>query len=335
MKTQKIEQPDYFANIDTMPMQNDRGDNNTPGVLYVANASRFTEGNFSEPLTTYGLGWNDEDDLEGLLSFIAPDVVVPRKFEFAKATNAEIFLSEADDIRGIGASFKRIDYTADKAVDITLNKGLTYRADRDNIDDGMEADWERRITARLINRLRRNDIRRAYVLLDAACTNVAKTWSDGSTDKDPDTDVDETIDLFGNGAGMEANRVLFGRTAWRYRRKCYGIQSTSAGFNHARTPEELGNELGVAVRVSRERYQNAATTKEKITTANIVNTFRAEANAMADDPSSIKRFVSNAGGSLIRVFREEIGLKFIDVTVEHYSKIVITSTLGLRKLTIS
>ncbi len=208
-------QPEFFANIDTMPLVPDRGDNNAAGVLYLANASRFTEGNFSEPLTTYGLGWNDEDDLQGLLAFIAPDVPVPRKFEFSKATNSEMFLVETDDLRGIGSDFKRVEYTADKQVSRTINKGLTFRADRDNIDEENQPDWEQRITARLINRLRRNDIRRGYILLSAACTNAAKTWSDGATDKDPDTDIDETIDLFGDGAGMEANRVLIGRTAWR------------------------------------------------------------------------------------------------------------------------
>ncbi len=328
-------QPEFFANIDTMPLLSDRGDNNAAGVLYLANASRFTEGNFSEPLTTYGLGWNDEDDLQGLLAFIAPDVPVPRKFEFSKATNSEMFLIETDDLRGIGSDFKRVEYTADKQVSRTINKGLTFRADRDNIDEENQPDWEQRITARLINRLRRNDIRRGYILLSAACTNAAKTWSDGATDKDPDTDIDETIDLFGDGAGMEANRVLIGRTAWRSRRKGYGIQATSAGFNHPATPEQLGAELGVMVRISKERYQSTSTAKAKITTAVEVNTYRAESNQMPDDPSSIKRFVSNAGGVGMRVFRQDVGLKFVDITVEHYSQVIICSTLGLRKLTVS
>ena len=246
-----------------------------------------------------------------------------------------MFLTESDDLRGIGSDFKRVDYTSDKAVQRTINKGLTFRMDRDNVDEESMPDWEQRITARLINRLRRNDIRRAYVLLSAASTNAAKTWSDGATDKDPDTDVDETVDLFGDGAGMEANRVLFGRTAWRYRRKGYGIQSTSAGFNHPGTPEALGAELGVMVRVSRERYQSTSSAKAKITTAAEVNTYRAEPTALPDDPSSIKRFVTNAGGVAMRVFRQEVGAKFIDITVEHYSNIIITSTLGLRKLTIT
>lgn len=336
-QTPKVEilKTDYLANIEAMPLTVDAGGENIPGQLYLANASRFVEGNFSEPLTTYGLGWNDEDDLQGLLAFIAPDVPVTRRFEFGKMTNAEIFLSETDDLRGIGADFKRVYYTSDKQVAQTINKGLTYRVDRDNIDEENQPDWERRVTARLVNRIRRNDIRRSFALLSAAATNVAKTWSDGATDKDPDSDLDEIIDLFGDGAGMEANRLLVGRTAWRHRRKGYGIQSTSAGFNHSGNSDELGTELGVTILISKARFQNAATTKAKITTATLVNAYRAEANALPDDPSSIKRFVTNSGGSGIRVFRQELGLKFIDITVEHYSNIIVTSTLGLRQLTVS
>jgi len=337
MKKQKneiLKTTDYLANIEAMPLTEDSGAENRPGQLYLANASRFVEANFSEPLTVYGLGWNDEDDLLGLLSFIAPDVPVTRRFEFAKMTNAEIFLSETDDLRGIGADFKRVQYTSDKQVAQTINKGLTYRVDRDNIDEENQPDWERRVTARLINRLRRNDIRRGFTLLSAASTNVAKTWSDGATDKDPDSDLDEIVDLFGDAAGMEANRLLIGRTAWRSRRKGYGIQSTSAGFNHSGNADELGQELGVTIMISRARFQNAAATKAKITTATLVNAYRAEGNALPDDPSSIKRFVTNAGGSAIRVFRQEIGLKFIDITVEQYSVVVVTSTLGIRQLTV-
>ncbi len=66
-----------------------------------------------------------------------------------------------------------------------------------------------------------------------------------------------------------------------------------------------------------------------------MNAYRAEPNALPDDPSSIKRFVTNSGGTAIRVFRQEIGLKFIDITVEHYSAIIISSTLGIRQLTVS
>ncbi len=334
-KTESLKTADVLANIEAMPLTADLGPENNPGQLYLANASRFVEANFSEPLTTYGLGWNDEDDLLGLLAFIAPDVPVTRRFEFAKMTNAEIFLAETDDLRGIGADFKRVQYTSDKQVAQTINKGLTYRVDRDNIDEENQPDWERRVTARLINRLRRNDIRRAYTLLSAACTNVAKVWSDGATDKDPDSDLDEIIDLFGDGAGMEANRLLIGRSAWRFRRKGYGIQATSAGFNHSGDPDDLGTELGVSILISKARYQSTSSAKAKLTTAGLVNAFRAEGNALPDDPSSIKRFVTNAAGSAIRVFRQEIGLKFIDITVEHYSQIIVTSTLGLRQLTVT
>ena len=41
------------------------------------------------------------------------------------------------------------------------------------------------------------------------------------------------------------------------------------------------------------------------------------------------------GGGKYRVYEQQINAKMIDVTVEHYSNVLVTSTVGLRKLTIS
>jgi hypothetical protein len=49
---------------------------------------------------------------------------------------------------------------------------------------------------------------------------------------------------------------------------------------------------------------------------------------MKDDPSNIKRFVT---GSDLKVYVEK-RLKRTFVSVEHYSRIVCTSTLGIYKL---
>jgi hypothetical protein len=40
-------------------------------------------------------------------------------------------------------------------------------------------------------------------------------------------------------------------------------------------------------------------------------------------------------GGKYRVYEQPIGSKMVDITVEHYSNVLVTSTIGLRKLSIS
>jgi hypothetical protein len=56
----------------------------------------------------------------------------------------------------------------------------------------------------------------------------------------------------------------------------------------------------------------------------------------ADDATNLKRFWSAVeGGEKYRVYEQQVNSKMIDLTVEHYSNIVLTSQIGIRKLTIS
>src|SRR5882762_2681064 len=91
-------------------MPRDTG-NLVPGEVYLSNESRFAEGYYSEPLTTYLVGWKDPANIEATLDFLAPPVQAPgRLFEFKQLIDAEEFLSETDDVRAIGADFKRVEY---------------------------------------------------------------------------------------------------------------------------------------------------------------------------------------------------------------------------------
>ena len=53
-----------------------------------------------------------------------------------------------------------------------------------------------------------------------------------------------------------------------------------------------------------------------------------------DDPTNVKRFVTPARGGKFGVYVVEHE-KFTDISVEMYSNIVVTSTLGIRKITAS
>ena len=153
-----------FAANEREPLYRD-ADHHPVGTIVAANDSLLVEANFSEPLTAYATGWRDPSDLQGALDFVAPVIPVGRRFEFAQARNAEEFFSEVDDVRAMGADFKRVEYTSAKALGITLNKGLTLRVDRDQIQNNPQ--WQQQAVDRLMRRLLRNEYRRAITILTA------------------------------------------------------------------------------------------------------------------------------------------------------------------------
>lgn len=307
----------------------DQGGANQPGEIYLANEARFTSATFSQPLTTFSVGWKDNENILATLNFIAPEVVVGRRFEFKKATNAEMLLSETDDVRAIGSPFKRVEYTGSTVNEKTLNKGLTIRIDKDDMVDGDEE----RAVMRLKTRLFRNDLRRAVAILlavDSSGTN--KTWGSSGT---PDKDLLGAIIAAGDSAGIDPNRLLFGAAAWQLRYGSLEAQATAGAFaGLALTPDQVAQKLGLSGgRVSNERYQSAASTKTKVVGSYAV-VFFGEDGVGKDDPSNVKRFVTPVGPEGMRVFRDEKD-KYVDITVEHYSNIVSTSSLGVAKLNIS
>ena len=305
------------------------------GTIVAANDDLLVEANFSEPLTSYATGWRDPADLQGALDFVCPSVVVGRRFEFAQATNAEEFYSEIDDVRAAGADFKRVEYTSSKALGITLNKGLTLRVDRDQIQNNPQ--WQQQAVDRLMRRLLRNEYRRAITIITAAATNTAKTW-DGNAGEDPDQDVITDLIAAADASGVPANRVLYSANSWNKRGLSYRLQTSRAGTLSLATytPDQVAGVFGVdAVQINRSRYQATATSKSQIVGSEVIE-FYAEDGLGQDDPSNIKRFISNTdAGGRFAVYVQPFGSKLWDVTVEHYSNIVVTSTLGLRTLTIS
>lgn len=302
-------------------------------IVVAANASLLTQGTFQEALSSYALGWKDPDMLDELLAFLAPEVPVGSQlFQFAKGVNAEAFLSESDDIRAIGADFKRVQYSQEMQTSNTQNKGLTVYVDLDQVRNLLN--WEQLYTAMLLRRLTRNEIRRAWALLVAAATPVEKTWDSKA---DPDMDLDDAIEAAADKTGLQPNRCVFGRTAWSKRKKAYRAQDNAGAMVSARmSPSELADELALdEVRVSRERYQTGAASKGKLLTHNLALVFNAMASPMPEDPSSIKRFVSpTTEGGKIRVYRQELSAKIVAITVEHYSRILVTDANGVAGLTI-
>ena len=302
------------------------------GVICAANENRFEAAQLSEPLTAFTVGWRDPEDLRGLLDFLAPSVRVGRRFEFKRADNAEAFLSETDDVRAIGSAFKRVDYIGESVNAKTFNKGLTIRIDH---DEEVGDDWQERYVQLLVQRLLRNEIRRAITALDSQDVSDTKTWTwTSGTYPNPDSDLRTALAAAASLCGVRPNRVVFGESAWDLRSTAYYMQATAGAFQAAgQTPDDLAKRIFVdGVRVMSSRYTNGTT--RDLVLGNNVYAYFAQDGVMKDDPSNIKRFVTPAGGSDFRVY-VETNSKFTDITVEHYSAIVITSTLGIRKLAVS
>src|SRR5688572_28121579 len=324
---------DRFAFLPSVQIQRDDG-SPVPGELYLANESRFNSAFFSEPLTTYATGWRDPHKIETLLDFISPPIQTTRRFEFKRTDNSEAFLSELDDARAIGSDFKRVEYKSDSVVEKTLNRGLTMRVDLDSVEEIPH--WRETYINRLLQRLLRNELRRALNVLSGAAGATAKVW-DTTAGKDPDADILAEMITAANSSGLRPNRIVFGDTAWNKRLLAHRAQTNASGFaSSGLTPEELAGFLGVdAVRISRERYQSSATGKSGLA-GDFVLLFFGLDEATVDDPTHAKRFWSAVeGGGKYRVYEHQSSAKTVDLTVEHYSNTIATSTVGLRKITLS
>ena len=302
------------------------------------NADIATESFFSEPLTGYAVGYNDTADLDAELEFFAPGVEVAPRFEYAVHDNAEAFLSGGDDDeRPAKADFKEVEYTETKVNAATVNRGLQITLDMDNIRG--RSNWEEHYTAKLLKRIKRNQLRRAIALLSAAAVNTAKTW-DTTIGKDPDQDVILELIAAAVASGIKPNRLGYGDTAWAKRALAHRAQTAAGGFASASlTIEQLAGVLGVeGVLKSNARYTASAAARAEIL-GNLVLMFNASSGVDTEDASNIKRFysmgASEEGGGVYQVYSARVSSKRHIIAVGHYEKIAITSLLGIRKFTIA
>jgi len=306
---------------------------NPPQVVCAANEARFTAAHYSEPLTTFTVGWRDPENLGALLDFVAPPVPAGRRFEFKRADNAQAFYSETDDVRSIGAPFKRVEYTGDSVLGKTLNKGLTIRVDH---DEAIGDDWQERYVQLLLQRLLRNEVRRAIGAITASATVTNVVWPANGTVANPDADVRTALVNAANSSGVWPNRVLFGEVAWSLRGNCYDAQDNSGARRAGGlTPDLLAMKLFLdGLRVAAVRYQTSPTAKTAAVGSNVY-CFYAEPLPGKDEPANLKRFLTPTdSGGPFRVYLEEHA-KYTDISVEHYSTVIVTSQLGLNALAIT
>ncbi len=298
--------------------------------ILTANENRFIAGNYSEALTEFTVGWKSPDNLIEMLDFIAPPIPVGRRFEFKRSDNAQAFYSDGDDLRSVGAEFKRVHYDGTSVNEKTLNKGLTIRVDHDEIADD---DWQERYVQMLLQRLLRNELRRAISALEIIAKPFAEvSWLDN---ENPDADIRDMLIDAGNESGVRPNRLLLGETAWDMRMSCLEKQNSAVAFKgSAMAQDELASKFLLdGCKVMSARYQVSPNTKAQIAGKSVYAYF-AQNSISKDEPSNLKRFYTPMDeGSAFRVYCDETA-KYTDITVEHYSSIVATSNLGVRKINI-
>lgn len=319
---------DMFA-----PLGVDLGEGRNPaGLICAANESRFVSGHYSEPLTGYTVGWKDPENVDAILQRLFPEVPVARRFEFKKASNAQAFLSEVDDIRPINSPFKRVEYTGTSANEKTVNKGLTVRIDHDQADD-VEAEKTAAVE-RLMQRLARNELRRGIALLEANDTTAGAIFSAATN---PDGLIRAMLKASADVTGIRPNVLVYGEAAFDLRLDAYEdpARVNANGSNRAeKSLAELAGYFMVdLVEVVKARYQSSATAKGAIVPSTVYG-YLALPGIGKDDPSAVKRFTSKSrGGQRYGVYVVEHE-KYTDVSVEMYSNIVATG-LGIVTRTIT
>lgn len=303
------------------------------GFITTANSSLFSQAHFSEPLTTYALGWSDPANYDQLSDFIAPPVMTGGElFEHIEYPNAEAFLSDVngdDDLRAIMAEFKTVEYTSTKTRRSIPNRGLRIVVDYDQVKN--MPNWQSTYTDRLMQRLARNAARRKVAMALAAGTAVSKTWGSSA---DPDLDIANQIVLSGDASGISPNRVLFGEAARLLRFSSYGSQATAAAFGgRGLSAEEGMSKIGLETLVNSGRYQSGVTKTALVGSKVLLFTAMSQSG---EDPSNFKtaRGTTQQGGRW-GVYTRQLSVKFWEIVVECYEMEWVASTLGVRTITVS
>ena len=306
------------------------------GAITTSNTSLFVQAHFSEPLTNYATNWRDPANLEALCEFIAPTLPgVGERFEHATYPNAEAFLAEVsgdDDLRSIGADFKTVDFTSDKATKTVPNRGLRMVLDYDRIKT--MANWQEHFTNLLLQRIRRNAARRKVALAIAAASSQSLVW-DAAGSADPDSDVANQVALSADASGIRPTNALWSLDAKLFRFATYGATNKAAAVaGRALTPEQASQMAGVQGMVDESRYQSG-TSKARILTGAKVLLFTS-APTSTEDPSNFKTAKANtAQGGPVAVYIRQISVKLWEIVVECYEAEFAMTTLGVRLLSIT
>ena len=305
------------------------------GRITTANDSLFGQANFSEPMTNYTVGWQDEEGYDTLIEFIAPNFQAPGDyFEYAQFDNAEEFLMDSgiDDLRAINADFKTVDYNSTKVYNKVQNRGLAIELDWDRIKN--MPNWQQFYTAKIMRRIKRNQAVRAAAMGLAAGTMAAEVWN-AAAGSQPDIELLNQIIASGDSTGIKPNRLLYGATGWQIRTQAYGGQNNAGAYAaQGRNIDGLGQFLGLQALLDSGRYQNGSGKTQIIGSRAMI--FTGQAGVDENDATNFKlAWTPCEGGTRYRVYIRQVGDKRWRIVVEHYERLLVATVLGVRVLTIS
>jgi len=303
-----------------------------PGQVFpVVHAASFENTHFSQPLTTYSVGWRDPANLRAMRQFLFPDVQVPRFFQFMQADAGKDFVIESDLDRAAGADFTRIEWTGTKQTQKVPNRGLGILVDEDDITDG--TDWQRDAVDTLMARIDRAELNAGVGLIQSAAALTAKTW-----DKDhfPDSDLNTLVDGSGDLIGFNPTRLAFIGGAWNVRTNAlYATDTPAASAALQADPDQVAVKAGAQRGMIINARKASGSGKAKIGANNVI-AFHAEEGLHRNDASSTKCFWAPcANGQKFRVLLRQVADKAWIVIVEYYSLLAVTSTLGLKGHTVA
>ena len=322
------------------------------GVMYglgneagsLSNDSFFADAFFSEPLTIYAVDYKDSK-IDGAVEALLPAVPASGElFEYEVFQNPQEFMIDTDDARALNAEFKVIEFYGTKQQGKVFNRGLAMIVDLDRVKQ--EVAWAEKRTGKILRRLKRSELLRGTnVLLTAAGSavklNAGRTaltagntvWD---TNADPDIDLSQSLTIYADTLGFKPNRVYFDAVAWEQRKVALRGNANAGKFVTGNmTPVELAAWLGIdEVLIGEQRYQTTLTTKSRMAPGAVI-AFYGDSAPSVEDPSVIKRFtLPTASGGPYRVYQQQLSSKRVLISVEHYSNVIQTATIGAFRMNI-
>jgi hypothetical protein len=198
------------------------------------------------------------------------------------------------------------------------------------------AGWENRYAAALRNRLIRADKVRGLLVLDAASTNVAVTFSAATN---PDGLLRAMVQLSRLANGDMPSHCVIGNASWQGRVDAYeaAARVNVGAVNHADySVEDLARYLMVGKVIVEDGIKQTAKGAAKVDSLGLVNyCYAGNDSPIIDDPSNIKRAWSpvTGGGEWAVAIQE--GAVYTDITVWHESVFFTQFTAGIRKTTVT
>ena len=288
--------------------------------LILANAGSMADTYFSEPLTGFAQDFYQTLSIEKVLNFVAGSVIVPRRFQYrvwGASTDLAPMTSPPDPRRALGANFSALPVSGTIQLNETDNKGFSVILDDDEIN--ADPKWETVAVKRAVRTMLEYDRSVLYTMLYSASTPVSMTWNGGSG-QDPDADLITLLQTVESAVGVRPNRIIMTASAWAARIITLRAQTSLLAVSSAMlSPEQLGAQLGVKIMIPDDVAWGPSSAS--------VTAFYQQDGALTEDISTVKRFQSLcADGALFRAYKRMVGNKTWEVTVEHYSRPVLTDS---------